>query len=145
MIWTAIECCVGVICASLPAMAPLLKRAQATTSRSSKIWKSLQSLHLRFPWQRSAFRSHREVHRLSDLEDVRREEDVVRSRVMHLLDKDKSGGGFEQYRSTGSGDNVHADEPSEEPLRLPHEVGDPWSIQPPPGRTLWTPPQDWRV
>ncbi|KAL8852305.1 MAG: hypothetical protein Q9221_002801 [Calogaya cf. arnoldii] len=56
--WTAVECCVGTVCASLPPMAPLLKHSPQRSPRSSmskkwakfslpafnwKIWKSYRS------------------------------------------------------------------------------------------------------
>ncbi|KAL8803267.1 MAG: hypothetical protein Q9182_003298 [Xanthomendoza sp. 2 TL-2023] len=45
MVWTAVECCVGTICASLPTLAPLLKpppqqQSGSTESRAVKSWAS---------------------------------------------------------------------------------------------------------
>ncbi|KAI4199207.1 MAG: hypothetical protein LQ350_004763 [Teloschistes chrysophthalmus] len=145
MIWTAIECCVGIICASLPAMAPLLKRAPASTTRSSTVRTSLQSRQLKFPWQRCILDSHPDVHRMCDLEGVRgQDEDVVRARVLQFSDKITSTGGFDRFGSTSSAGIVQADGHDKEVLFLPHGVGDPWSVQPPPERTLSAPPQSRR-
>lgn len=148
MIWTAIECCVGIICASLPAMAPLLKRSQATTTpRSNRIWTSSQSRQLKYPWQRCVLHSQPDVHPMCALEGARREdEDVIRARVLQFSDKITRAEGFDQHRSTTSSANnvVHADEHGKELLCLPHGMGDPWTIQPPSERTLWVPPQSRR-
>ncbi|KAL8735519.1 MAG: hypothetical protein Q9181_002762 [Wetmoreana brouardii] len=54
MLWTAIECCVGNICASLPAMAPLLKRPKANTPSSSRLFSTLQSFTPKFIWRWSS-------------------------------------------------------------------------------------------
>ncbi|KAI4262058.1 MAG: hypothetical protein L6R42_002758 [Xanthoria sp. 1 TBL-2021] len=50
MLWTAVECCIGTICASLPAMAPLLKRSDNTPGRMSTIWSRLIVSKIPKPW-----------------------------------------------------------------------------------------------
>ncbi|KAL9577637.1 MAG: hypothetical protein Q9212_006241 [Teloschistes hypoglaucus] len=123
-------------------MAPLLKRAPTSTTRSSSIWTTSQSRHPKFPWQRCVYP---DVHRMCDLEGARREDDdAVRARVLQFSDKITSARGSDRYGSTSSAGIVQADGQGKEVLCLPHSVGDPWSVQPPPERPLWAPPQNRR-
>lgn len=50
MLWTAVECCIGTICASLPAMAPLLKRSHNNPGRMGTIWSRLVVSNIPKPW-----------------------------------------------------------------------------------------------
>ncbi|KAL8649071.1 MAG: hypothetical protein Q9226_005733 [Calogaya cf. arnoldii] len=59
--WTAVECCVGTVCASLPPMAPLLKHSPQRSSHPStrKIWSSVSLPPLRWRlWESYRCRSH---------------------------------------------------------------------------------------
>lgn len=77
MNWTAVECCVGTVCASLPPMAPLLKRSpQSSTRHMSKIWANVSLPRFRWPlWgsyqSRSQFKDSQEEEDSTILRDLR--------------------------------------------------------------------------
>ncbi|KAI4251212.1 MAG: hypothetical protein L6R42_008469 [Xanthoria sp. 1 TBL-2021] len=88
MNWTAVECCVGTVCASLPPMAPLLKRSPQSSPRNmSKIWANFSLPRFRWPlW--SSYQSR------SQFKDSQEEEDSTILRDLRASDRKSPANGY---------------------------------------------------